>query len=132
MKRRLRIFHAILFGVLLLTEIAIGLFVHDNFIRPYFGDVLVTILIGCLCRTVIPQGVPALSIYVFVFSVLVEIAQYFHIVEWLGLENNVLLSTIIGTSFSPFDILCYGIGCLMFWAIEKTAIVVLTRRHHKV
>ena len=35
---------------LLGVEICIALFVHDNFIRPYLGDVLVTELLCCLCR----------------------------------------------------------------------------------
>jgi hypothetical protein len=30
---------------LLLLEIGIALFVHDDFIRPYVGDVLVTVLL---------------------------------------------------------------------------------------
>ncbi len=124
MTKRARILYAIAFGVLLLTEIAIALFVHDDFIRPYFGDVLVTILICCLCSAVIPKRIRGLAIYVFIFATLVEIAQYFNIVKWLGLENNALLSTIIGTSFSMLDILCYGVGCLAFWAVEKGAIAV--------
>lgn len=114
-----RLTYASLFLILLLTEILIGLYVHDNFIRPYIGDVLVTILICCLCRMVTPKGVPALPVYVFIFATLVEFAQYFQIVKLLGLENNRLLSTIIGTSFSFFDLICYGVGCLIFWSIER-------------
>ncbi len=118
--KKLRLTYAAIFLLLLFTEIYIGLYVHDNFIRPYIGDVLVTILICCLCRTVIPKGVSALPIFVFVFATLVEFAQYFEIVKVLGLENNRLLSTIIGTSFSPIDLICYGVGCLIFWVAEKT------------
>lgn len=118
MKHKQRCIYAAIFGILLLTEILIGLFVHDRFIRPYFGDVLVTILICCLCRTVVPNGGSALPVYVFVFASLVEVAQYFDIVTLLGLEDSKLLSTIIGTSFSPIDLICYSIGCLMFWAAE--------------
>jgi len=51
-------------------------------------------------------------LYVFIFSVIVEILQYFKIVEILGLQDNRLMSTIIGTSFDIRDILCYFVGCV--------------------
>ena len=117
--KKQRITYAVLFVILLFTEIIIGLYVHDNFIRPYVGDVLVTILLCSLFRTVVPKGIPTLPIYVFVFATLVECAQYFQIVKILGLENNRLLSTVIGTSFSHIDLVCYGVGCLLFWICEK-------------
>ena len=60
-----RFIYAAAFCALLLTEILIGLFVHDHIVRPYIGDVLVTILLCCFCRVVVPRGVPALSVYVF-------------------------------------------------------------------
>lgn len=75
MTKKLRTTYAVIFGVLLLTEIIIALFVHDNFVRPYIGDVLVTVLLCCLCRIVIPKGVPLLPLYVFIFAALVETAQ---------------------------------------------------------
>ena len=118
--KKSRITYAILFFLLLIIEVLIGLFINDNFIRPYVGDVLVTVLLCCLVRTIFPKDIPALSIYIFIFAVLVEFAQYIQIVKILGVENNPLLRTIIGTSFSPIDILCYGIGCAIFWLAEKT------------
>lgn len=116
--KKARIIYAAVFGILLLAEIAIALFVHDRFIRPYIGDVLVTILLCCLCRVLIPKGVRLLPVYVFLFAVAVEIAQYFDIVKLLGLENSVFLSTIIGRSFSVWDIVCYAAGCLVFFGVE--------------
>ena len=53
MAKKLRIIYAALFFAVLLTEIFIALFVKDNFVRPYVGDVLVTILLCCLCRTAV-------------------------------------------------------------------------------
>ena len=119
MNKKPRLVYATSFVILLITEILIGLYVHDNFIRPYIGDVLVTILLCCLCRTVFPKGVRLLPIYVFIFATLVEVAQYFDIVKILGVEGNPLLSTIIGTSFSWIDVVCYAVGCVAFWGIEK-------------
>ena len=101
------------------AKVCIALFVHDDFVRPYIGDALVTVLLCCMCRIAIPKGVSALPLYVFVFAVLVETAQYIDIVKLLGWENHAFLSTIIGRTFSWVDIVCYGTGCLVFWLIEK-------------
>ena len=122
--KKQRITYAMIFIVLLLIEIGIGLFVHDDFVRPYVGDVLVTVLLCCLCRVVIPKGMPLLPAYVFFFAVFVELTQYFDLVGLLGLENNALIFTVVGRTFSAMDLLCYGVGCLGFWIAEKICISV--------
>ena len=99
--------------VLLATEVCIALFVHDGFVRPFIGDVLVVILIYTFIRIFIPEKVRWLSLYIFIFAVLVEVLQYFRIVEVLGLQDNKVMSTIIGTSFDIRDILCYFVGCVL-------------------
>ena len=126
--KKTRLTYAILTILLLISEILIGLYAHDDFIRPYIGDVLVTILLCCLIRSVVPKGLNLLPVYVFIFATLVEFAQYFRIVTILGLEDNRLLSTLIGTSFSPIDLLCYGIGCLLFWAAEAAVRSLISKR----
>lgn len=120
--KKQRIVYAAIFALLLLVEIGIALFVHDRFIRPYFGDVLVTVLLCCLCRVVIPKGMPLLPVYVFLFAVFVELTQYFDLVGLLGWEDNTLMATIMGRSFSLWDIVCYGAGCFVFWIVEKVCI----------
>lgn len=117
MKRR-RIVYAAAFLALLLAEIYIGLFVRDRFIRPYFGDVLVTALLCCLVRIAFPQGLRLLPVYVFAFATAVEVAQYFDVVALMSLEHNAFISTIVGRSFSWKDILCYAVGCGAFWVVE--------------
>lgn len=117
MKKR-RMVYGACFCILLLTEVLIALYVRDRFIRPYVGDVLVTALLCCLCRVFAPMGLRWLPLYVFAFSVLVEITQYFDLVKLLGWEKNAFLSTILGRSFSFVDIGCYGVGCLIFWELE--------------
>ena len=52
MKKRLP--YAIAALLLFLIELFIALFVHDTFVRPYFGDVLVVILLWCIIKTVFP------------------------------------------------------------------------------
>ncbi len=118
MKSKLRIGYGLLFLFLLLTEIAIALFVHDRIIRPYVGDILVTILLCALCRIFVPKGVPALPLYVFLFAVAVEIGQYFDMVKLLGLDGIPFFSIIMGRSFAVLDLVCYAIGCVLSFGID--------------
>lgn len=127
--KKLRLTYTAAFLILLFTEVLIGLFVHDRFVRPYIGDVLVTILLCCFCRAVMPKNLAALPIYVFIFAALVETAQYFEIVKLLGLEGNQFFSTLMGTTFSVIDLICYAVGCFLFWATEKAIFVWLY--HHQ-
>ena len=96
--------------VILIVEIFIGLFVHDGFVRPFIGDVLVVVLIYMFIRIFIPEKIRLLPLFVFLFAVVVELLQFIRIVEILGLQDNRLMSTIIGTSFDIRDILCYFVG----------------------
>lgn len=99
--------------VLFAVEVFIALFVHDRFIRPFVGDVLVVILIYTFIRIFIPEKIRPLPLFIFIFAAGVEVAQYFKIVEVLGLQDNKVMSTIIGTSFDIRDILCYFVGCVI-------------------
>lgn len=96
---------------LLAVEICIALFVHDNFIRPYVGDILVTVLLCCLCRALFPRFAPALP--VFLLAAAVEGLQWLGLAERLGLQGTAL-GIILGSTFDWKDILCYGLGCLLF------------------
>ena len=44
------------FVILFLIEAAIALWVHDRFIRPYIGDVLVVVLVYVFVRIFFPSG----------------------------------------------------------------------------
>ena len=109
---RKRLFYLTATLVLFAVEFCIALFVHDGFVRPFIGDVLVVILIYTFIRIFIPEKVRLLPLFIFVFAVAVEMLQYFRIVEVLGLQDNVVMSTVIGTSFDIRDILCYFVGCV--------------------
>ena len=113
-KNRLRLIYGILFLVILTIEILIALFIRDDFVRPYIGDMLVTVLICSFARFLIPERVKVMPIFVFVFSALVEIGQYFDFVKLLGLDDNAFISTLLGRTFSMADLICYGVGCILF------------------
>ena len=110
------------FIVILAIEVLIALFVRDDFIRPYFGDVLVVCLIYCFIRMFLSKKVTLLPLYIFLFAVIVEILQYFDIVKLLHLEGNTFARIVIGNSFSFLDIVCYfaGMALLFGWQmLEK-------------
>lgn len=101
------------FAIMFCFEVVIALFVHDNLIRPFGGDVLVILLLYCFCKMLLAKTPKLLPLYLFLFAVMVEISQYFHLVQLLHLENNILACVILGTSFSFLDIICYLVGSLL-------------------
>ena len=118
-KGRKRLAYFALFLLVTAVEVCIAVFVHDKFIRPYFGDVLAVVAVYFFVRFFLPDGCRRLPLYVFLFAVCVEISQFFHLVRLLSLENNRFMRILLGGSFDWVDILCYGVGCLAVWGIEK-------------
>lgn len=117
------------FALLLAAEIAIGMFAQPGgFIRSFLGDVLVTALLCCLVRCVFPSGSGLLALWVFLFSVAVELAQLWGFVDRFGIKNE-LLRIIIGTSFHFGDILCYFCGCALFYAAEYFCLKKFKNKH---
>lgn len=104
----------LIFTIILLTvEVLIALFIHDDFVRPYIGDVLVVMVLYTFIRIFIPEKIRMLPSYILCLAVLVEILQYFRIVELLGLQDNRFFSVLIGSVFDMKDIICYALGCTL-------------------
>lgn len=104
---------------LFLIEVLIAMYVHDNFIRPYFGDFLVVILMYCFLRAFTNLGVKPTVLAVLMFSYLIEVLQYLNFVEWIGLGNSEIARTLIGTSFAWIDIVAYTTGSLAILWFER-------------
>lgn len=86
------------------------------FVRAYLGDVLVVMLLFTLVKSfIIIKNNHSLILGIFLFSCLVEWAQYFCIAEKLGLQPGSIMYIIVGNSFSWIDILCYAAGCLLLF-----------------
>lgn len=113
-----RIAYGVAAAILLITEVLIALYVHDSFIRPYIGDVLVVIVIYTFIRIFIPERYRLLPLWVFLFAVGVEMLQFVHIVELLGLKDNRFFSLLVGSVFDIKDIICYAAGCLLLGGYE--------------
>jgi hypothetical protein len=105
--------------VLFLVEVFIALRVHDAWIRPHGGDVLVVIFLYCLVRAFLRLPVVATVLGVLAFSYLVEILQYFHFVELIGLRHNKLAVIVIGTSFAWLDLVSYTLGAALVLLGER-------------
>jgi hypothetical protein len=105
--------------ILFAIEVFIALFVRDKFIRPYFGDVLVVILIYCCIKSFLQIRVLQLAIGVLVFSFLIEFFQYLNIIKHLGLEQSTLARTVIGNSFAWKDIIAYIAGFFIILLVER-------------
>ena len=118
-RKRIRIGYAIASFLILAAEVIIALYVRDAFIRPYGGDILVTLLLCCMIRIVLPRGYRLpIAGGVLAFAVLVEVGQYFGLVYLLGLGHIEFFRIIIGTGFSWWDMLCYAVGCGAFAAMD--------------
>lgn len=102
--------------MLFIIEVLIAALVNDSFIRPFFGDVLVVILIYFFVRlfTNIKHvyAVPG----VFIFSCFVEISQYFNLLSHLNLQDNKFAGIIMGTTFNAMDFPAYFLGTLIILA----------------
>lgn len=109
----------ILAVVLFITEVLIAVFVDDQFIRPYFGDFLVVILVYCSLRCFVNLPVLKLALFALLFSYVVEILQYLDLVGKLGLQNSRLAKTVMGSSFEWTDLLAYTLGIIVVLCVEK-------------
>jgi hypothetical protein len=117
-RKKQRIKYTIAFVLLLFIEVLIALYVHDSFVRPYVGDMLVVIVLYCFIRIFIPDKFSLLPLYIFIFAAGVEVLQYFRLIQILGLENNIFLRVLMGSVFDMKDIGCYGVGAVILGVVE--------------
>jgi len=113
-----RILYAVATLFLLLIEVIIALYVHDDFIRPYVGDVLVVIVIYTFIRIIVPEKCKLIPLFLFIFAAGVELLQLANIVEILGVADNEFLKILIGSVFDIKDIVCYAVGCVILCMYE--------------
>ena len=118
-KQILRICMGIASVILLGTEVLIGLYA-TGWVRYYFGDVLVVILLYTLWRTVLPEKPrfgALLPAGILAFSFVVEFLQLWGFCDRFGITNQ-FLRIVIGTGFSWIDILSYAIGSVPCFLCE--------------
>ncbi|WP_242039199.1 DUF2809 domain-containing protein [Campylobacter concisus] len=115
---RLRLAFLAVASAILAAEIYIAVCVKGGFVRHYLGDVLAVILLYALARAIFSVPPSNLPLKIFTFAVALEIAQYFGVVQILGIENKIL-KIMIGGTFDLADLLCYAVGCILVDVYEK-------------
>lgn len=119
MKIQFNKYYFLLTVLLFIIEALIALYVTNHFVRSYFGDVLVVILIYCFVKSFLNVPAFALGMGVLAFAFTLEGLQYLKIVELLGLEKSTLARTVIGTSFAWLDLLAYVAGIAVVLVVEN-------------
>lgn len=113
--------YALLAIILLITELLIALYMHDDFIRPTFGDFLVVILMYCGIRSFIQASYQKTIIVVLLISYIIEVSQYFHLIKHLGLQHSTAAKLLLGSGFAWGDMLAYTLGATAVWIVESRA-----------
>ncbi len=109
----------LIFIIIFFIEVLIAKFVDDAFVRPYGGDILVVILIYYFVKSFVRVKPLYLALAVLLFAYMVEFGQYFKMVEVLRLQEYKVMRIVLGTSFSWIDILCYTIGAIICYFIDR-------------
>jgi len=114
----------LLFILLFVTEVLIALYVHDDFIRPFFGDFLVVILIYTFGMSWIYCSKFKMALTVLILAFCIEFGQYFDWVHRLGLQDSKLANVVLGNSFAVADLVAYvaGFGFILlveYWIESK-------------
>ena len=118
--------YAILACLLVITEVVIATKLNNfHYIRHYFGDFLVVILLYFMVRSVVRISPKPLAIGILVFAILVEVAQYFHLADALGLAQGGVARIVLGASFSITDLLMYTAGS---WFVYWLDVFIIERR----
>ena len=110
--KRMRVRHIVLFALLLAEEFYIGLLVHDRFVRPYVGDLIVVMVLYFFVRIFFVKKPKYLSIWILLFAILVELTQLLPLVDVLGIKNKVI-RVLMGTSFAWGDMIAYLTGSVI-------------------
>ena len=105
--------------LLFCSELFIALYLHDRFIRPYFGDFLVVILIYCFVKSFFNTPVLQTALAVVLFAYAIELSQYFNLVVKLGLQNSRLANLVLGNLFQWIDLIAYTLGIVLVIVVEK-------------
>ncbi len=105
--------------VLFAIEVLIALFVRDDFVRPYLGDVLAVALVYTGLRAVTPLGVNAALAVTLAIAFAIEVAQALGLLAASGLGDNAVARVVLGGTFDWVDLAAYAIGAVIIALIER-------------
>lgn len=104
---------------LFLLEVLIAVYLHDEIIRPYIGDLLVVILLYCFIKSFVNISVMKAALLVLLFSYTIELLQYLNLIKFLGLQHSRLANIVLGNYFEWIDLVAYTLGIAIVLLIEK-------------
>ena len=107
-----------MFICLFLTEVLIAKFVTQPFIRYWFGDFLVVIMIYYFVKTFSKAKPLYIAVFVLIFSFSIEFLQMSNLLEVMNLKNNKVANLILGNTFSVSDLIAYVMGLMAIVAFE--------------
>ncbi len=110
--------------ILFSIEIVIAVFFTDKFVRYFLGDLLVVIFLYCFIMSCLRLESTKVAFSVIVFSFVIEILQYFKILNALGWENNKIAIIILGNSFDAMDLVAYTAGiAIVLWLENRKKVL---------
>lgn len=115
----------------IICVLIVKLFSHQPIIRGFIGDVLVVGLIYSFVKIVFDFNTLKLSISVLLFAYLVEILQYFSIVDVLGLSENRLAKIVIGSTFDVIDLVAYTLGLVLVIMFERKIFFIIKLNYYE-
>ena len=109
-----------IFALLLLIICILIVVLFDSYpvIRGFLGDVIVVALIYNIIKIFFDIVPLKLCICILIFTYFVELLQCFDFVKLIGLSENELARTMIGTTFDVKDLAAYTLGAIFTYLIE--------------
>ncbi|MEZ5961025.1 MAG: DUF2809 domain-containing protein [Hyphomonadaceae bacterium] len=99
-------------------EVLIALFVRDDFVRPYVGDVLAVAFVYASLRALTPLGFAKAIALTLAVALGVEVSQALGLLGFLGLADNQLARIVLGGVFDWHDLMAYAAGGAVVAAVE--------------
>lgn len=109
----------LIFIAFLVIEILIAMYVHDAYIRPFFGDFLAVIALYFLLKTFLNLEEITLALISLGFAYFLEFLQYCEVLKITGLKQYKIIVIILGSSFDWRDIFAYTLGILAVFLFNK-------------
>lgn len=109
----------ILASIFFILEVIIAIYVHDDFIRPYVGDVIVMFLMYSFIKAFIGKPTKRLPYYLFGFAVTIEFLQLVNFTQLLGLDQYPIATIVLGSVFDVRDVISYFVGMLLLLGYEQ-------------
>jgi hypothetical protein len=96
--------------LVLLLEISIALWVRDRVVRPYLGDSMAVVLVYLGLRAATRLSIASATAAALATASAIELSQWFHLVDALGLADNRIARVVLGTGFDLHDFAAYLLG----------------------